>query len=85
MVASLTVLNTGGGAASNVQLTSVLLNSTATSTTLPNLGSIAAGGSANTSVRFPGGGFMSGSPAVLRVTGSYNGGSFTSTSRVTIP
>jgi len=85
VVASLAVSNTGGGTAGNVQFTAVLLNSTATSTALPNLGSIAPGGSANTSVRFPGGGFTSGSAAVLRVTGSYNGGSFTSTSRVTIP
>jgi hypothetical protein len=57
VVASLMVTNAGTGIATNVQLTSVLLNSTPTTTTLPNLGSIAPGGSATTSVRFPGAGF----------------------------
>src|SRR5262249_38304608 len=85
VVANLTVMNTGGGTADHVQLTSVVLNSTPASTPLPNLGSIPPGGSANTSVRFPGGGFTPGSVAVLRLTGSYTGGNFTSTSRVTIP
>jgi hypothetical protein len=85
VVASFTVTNTGGGTATNVQLTSALLNSTPTSTTLPNLGSIVPGGSANTSARFPGAGFTPGNPAVLRVTGSYTGDNFASGSRVTIP
>jgi hypothetical protein len=85
VVANLTVTNNGTGTATNVQLNSVLLNSTPTSTTLPNLGSIAPGGTANTTVRFPGGGFTAGNPAVLRVTGSYTGGNFSASSRATIP
>jgi hypothetical protein len=85
VTANLTVTNTGGGTASNVQFTSILLNSTATTTALPTLGSIAPGASANTMARFPGGGFSPGTPAVLRLTGTYNGGNFTSSSRVTIP
>jgi hypothetical protein len=85
VVASLTVTNAGTGTSTNVQLTSVLLNSTPTTTALPNLGSIAPGGAVNTSVRFPGAGFTAGTAAVLRVAGSYTGGNFSASSRVTIP
>ena len=85
IVAGITVTNTGTGTASNVQLTSVLLGSTAPTTALPNLGSIAAGGSATANVRFPGSAGTSGSPSVLRVAGSYTGGNFASSSRVTLP
>jgi len=85
VVASLTVTNAGTGTATNVQLNSVLLNSTPTTTTLPSLGSIAPGGVATMSARFPGAGFTAGSPAVFRVAGSYTGGNFSASSRVTIP
>lgn len=85
VVASLRLTNTGGAAASNVQLTSALLNGTPTTTGFTNLGSIAVGASLFTTVRFPGGGFTPGAAAVLRVTGSLTGNSFSSSSRVTIP
>ena len=85
VVATLRVTNTGSGAASNVQFSSALLNSTPTTTALPNLGSIAPGSSATTTVRFPGSGFATGNAAVLRVAGSYTGGNFSASSRVTIP
>jgi hypothetical protein len=85
VVATLTLSNTGSGTASNVQLSSAALNSTPTSTPFTNLGSIAPGGSLVTTVRFPGVGFAPGSAAVLRVAGSYTGGTFSSSSRVTIP
>jgi hypothetical protein len=85
IVATITATNTGTGTASNVQLTSVLLGSTAPTTALPNLGNIAPGGSAAAVVRFPATAGLSGSPSVLRVTGSYTGGNFTSSTRVTLP
>jgi hypothetical protein len=85
VVASLTVRNTGSGAAGNVQLSGVLLNTTATSTALPNLGNLAAGASTSTIVRFPGAGFTPGTAGVLRVNGTYTGGTFASSSRVAIP
>jgi hypothetical protein len=85
IVAGITVTNAGTGTASNVQLTSVLLGSTAPSTALPNLGSIAVGGSTTANVRFPGSAGTSGSPSVLRVAGSYTGGNFASSNRVTLP
>ncbi len=85
VVATLSVTDTGTGTASNVQFSSALLNGTPAATALPNLGSIAPGGSATTAVRFPGSGFAAGSPAVLRVAGSYTGGSFQVSLRVAIP
>jgi hypothetical protein len=85
VVATLTLTNTGTAAASNVQLTSALLNGTPAATAFTNLGSIAAGASLATTVRFPGGGFTPGGAAVLRVGGSFIGGTFTSSLRVTIP
>jgi hypothetical protein len=85
VVVNLTIMNTGGGTAGNVQLSGALLNTTATSTALPNLGNIGPGASANTVVRFPGGGLTPGTAGVLRLNGSYTGGSFASSSRVAIP
>jgi hypothetical protein len=85
VVATLTLTNTGTAAASNVQLTSALLNGTPATTGFTNLGSIAAGASRVTTVRFPGGAFTPGGAAVLRVESSFTGGSFSSSSRLTIP
>jgi hypothetical protein len=85
VVAAVTVTNTGSGTASNVQLTNALLGSAVTSTALPNLGSIVAGGSAITTLRFPGSAGATGAPSVLRVNGSYNGGTFASSTRVILP
>ena len=85
VVASLRLTNTGGGTASNVQMTSALLTGTPTTTGFTNLGNIAPGASLVTTLRFPGAGFTSGAAAVLRVGGSFTAGSFSSTSRVTIP
>jgi hypothetical protein len=85
IVASLTISNTGGGTANNVQLTSAVLGSTPTTTAFTNLGSIAGGASLTTSLRFPASAGAPGSGAVLRVGGSYTGGSFSTAFRVAIP
>ena len=85
IVANVTVTNTGTGTAAGVQLTSVLLGSTPANTALPNLGNIAAGGSATAVVRFPGSAGTPGAPGVLRVAGSYAGGNFSSSLRVILP
>jgi hypothetical protein len=85
VVASLTVRNTGTGPASNVQLATAILGSTVTTTPLPNLGTILAGNSTVTIVRFPASAGAPGAPSVLRVNGSYTGGTFASSSRVILP
>jgi hypothetical protein len=85
IVANITVTNTGGGTASNVQLTSVLLGGAATTTPLPNLGSISAGASASAAVRFPGSAGAPGAPSVLRISGSHSGGNLAASFRVILP
>jgi hypothetical protein len=85
IVANITITNTGGGAASNVQLTSLLLGGAATTTPLPNLGNISAGASASTAVRFPGSAGSPGAASVLRVAGSRSGGNFAANFRVILP
>jgi hypothetical protein len=83
---TLTIGNSGIGPAQAVQLTVVTIGATSTTTSpLPTLGTIAPGGSASTAVVFPGSVGSSGSAAVLTVTGSYTGGTFTTTSRITLP
>jgi hypothetical protein len=85
IAAAVTVRNAGTGAAENVQLTGVTLNSTTSSTALPNLRNIPPGGSVIATVRFPGSVGASGSPGLLRVSGSYTGGNFSTSSRLTLP
>jgi hypothetical protein len=85
VVATLTLRNAGSGTAANVQLTSALLDSTPASPPFTSLGSIPPGGSLITTVRFPGAGLTPGGAALLRVSGSFTGGTFSSSSRVTIP
>jgi hypothetical protein len=85
IIAVLTVSNAGSGPAQNVQLTSVLLNGAAPSGTIPVPGTIAPGGSVAVTVRFPASAGAAGSAGIVRVSGSYAGGSFSTSSRVAVP
>jgi hypothetical protein len=80
-----TIANTGGAAASNVQLTVSKIGSTATRTTLPqSLGTIAAGSSAQVTVRFTGSAGSPGAASAVTLGGTYTGASFTATARTTL-
>ena len=81
----LTLTNIGGTTASNVVLTSVKIGSTSGSSLPQAIVAIASDASVTASVTVPGSAGTSGSPSVLTVTGTYSGGSFSATSRITLP
>jgi uncharacterized repeat protein (TIGR01451 family) len=81
----LTFANIGGTAAANVVLTGVKIGSTL-GTSLPQIiGAIASNGSTTASVTIPGSAGAAGSPNLLTVTGTYSGGTFSATTRITLP
>jgi hypothetical protein len=84
-----TITNNGGSPANNVQLTVAKIGSSATTTTLPatvGTGTIAGGGgTAQVTVSFPGTVGTAGAAATLTLGGTYTGGSFASTARITLP
>jgi subtilisin-like proprotein convertase family protein len=83
VIASITVQNIGAFQANNVMLTTAKLGAT-NGTPLPqSLGSLAPGASVNTVVSFTNS--TPGANANLVVGGTYTGGSFSTTKRVTIP
>jgi uncharacterized repeat protein (TIGR01451 family) len=87
VLVTLTLANTGGSAATSVQLTSGKIGSANTTTSLPaSIPDIAAGGSQSITVRFAAGSVGSaGSAAVLSYAGTYTGGTFGGSSRITLP
>jgi hypothetical protein len=86
IVAIVTIANTGGTAAANVTLTIAKVGATGTSTALPqSLGTLAAGGAVLTAVRFPGSAGLPGTASTITLGGTYTGGSFNSTARITLP
>lgn len=86
IVATITIANTGSTPAANVQLTSAAIGSSAAITTLPvPLGTIGGNGLAQTVVTFPASAGSPGSKAALSLAGTYTGGTFSSSSRVTLP
>jgi YD repeat-containing protein len=84
-----TVTNNGGSAAGSVQLTVAKIGTSLTTTTLPatvGTGTIAAGGgSAQVTVSFPSSVGTTGTATTLTLGGTYTGGSFASTARITLP
>ncbi len=81
--ASYTVQNIGSTSAANVMLTTAKLGST-NGTPLPqSLGNIAPGGTAGGDVNFTNS--SPGTASTLTLGGTYTGGTFTSTRRVTVP
>ncbi len=87
VVATLTISNNGGSAAQNVALTTAKIGTVSPVTSLPQaLGSIPAGGSVQTTLTFPGTvGAAGASKRSLSVSGTYTGGSFSNTARITLP
>ena len=85
VVATLTIANNGGAAAQNVSLTSAKIG-TVSGTPLPqNLGAIAAGASVQAIVNFPGTVGAAGAASSLSISGTYTGGTFSSSARITLP
>jgi hypothetical protein len=77
--------NNGGSTADNVNLTLATLGPS-TGTPLPqSFGSIAPGGSATATVTFPSSAGSAGTLTVLKLGGTYSGGSFGSGNRVKLP
>ena len=84
IVATITVANSGTGPAAAAQLLSAVLGTTATTTTLPAaVGDLGPSQSATVTVRFPAP--AAGTHTVLRLSGSYTGGAFGGSQRVTVP
>ena len=84
--ASVTINNSGKGAASNVLLTTATLGSAAATTALPlNLGTISAGNSTTVVINFPASAGTPGAASTDKFAGTYTGGSFSSSSRVVLP
>jgi hypothetical protein len=85
VIVHLTITNTGGTAAAKVALASVTLGSNSASPVPQTIGTIAAAAFMHVTLTVPG---FVGSPGVatsLKVSGTYMGGTFTATSRVTLP
>jgi len=85
VVVTVTIANTGGTAAANVTLSSVKVGADLGSPLPQNLGTIAAGGSAQATVTVPGSVGASGAASSLTISGSYTGGTFSSSARITLP
>jgi hypothetical protein len=85
VVVQLTIANTGGTSASNVVLSSVKVGAD-TATPLPqSLGAIAPGSSVRATVTVPASVGASGAASSLTVSGTYAGGTFSSSARITLP
>jgi len=85
VVVTLTIANSGGTAGQNVMLTAVKIGTTAGTPLPQSLGAINAGSSLQTTVIFPSSIGVSGAASVLTVSGSFTGGTFSSSSRITLP
>lgn len=83
---TLTVANSGAGAAPGAQLSAAALGSAGAYTALPlSLGDIAPGSSATAVLGFPASAGVSGARIIERVTGVYDGGTFGGSSRTVLP
>jgi hypothetical protein len=85
VVVALTIANNGGSTASNVVLSAVKVGSAAGAPTPQTIGAIAAGASARATVTAPSSVGASGAASSLVTSGSYTGGSFSSSARITLP
>ena len=83
--ATVTVSNTGSSAAQNVVLTSVLLGSASGTPVPQSLGDIAPGGHVTSVVSVPANAGAPGSAAIVKVAGTYTGGTFGGSARTTLP
>jgi hypothetical protein len=85
VLVQLTISNTGGTEADNVVLTNVRVGADVATPLPQNLGTIAAGVSVQATVTVPGSVGASGAASSLTVSGTYSGGTFNSSSRITLP
>ncbi len=85
VVVQVTVTDTGGTAAANVVLTSVKVGADTATPAPQSLGAIAAGASASATVSVPASVGASGAGSSLVVAGTYTGGTFSSSARITLP
>ena len=83
--AQITIANTGGTAAAAVTITSVKIGSTSATALPVSEGNVAPSASAVANVTVPGTVGAPGAPSSLIISGTYTGGSFTSSARVTLP
>jgi Glucuronyl esterase, fungi len=84
--AVITLKDSGTGTAQYVKLLSATLGSTATGSPLPvSVGAIQPSGTGNATVSFPSNAGNSGSGSVLKISGTYNGGSYATSFRVVLP
>jgi probable HAF family extracellular repeat protein len=86
ITATITIANTGGAAAANVELTSAKVAAVPTSTVLPlSAGTIPPGSSAQVTVQFASSVGGTGAATTMALSGTYTGGSFSATARITLP
>ena len=85
VVVSLNISNPGGADALNVQLTVGKIGNISGTLQPPSLGTVAAGKTVPATLTFPGTVGASSTAAVLTVSGTYTGGSFSSASRIVLP
>jgi hypothetical protein len=85
VVATLTIANTGGTAAQNATLSVAKIGTFSGSPLPQSLGTVAPGGSVQTTITFPGTVGAPGVPGSLTLSGSYTGGTFGSSARITLP
>jgi hypothetical protein len=83
--AVVSVRNNGTGTARNVQITNATLNSAVGSPLPAAVADVAAGGTQTVTFNFPSSAGASGSAAIERFSGTYNGGSFTGSLRAVLP
>lgn len=84
--ATLFLDNVGYNTAANVTINQATLGAAATSTPLPvNIGDIAADATGNTTLNFPASAGTSGKVVSLKVSGTFTGGKFSGSLKVTLP
>ncbi len=84
--ATIKLKNAGYLSAPDVSVTSASLGAAATSTTLPvSVGALAAGASTSTTLSFPSSAGSSGTVVSLKIAGTFTGGTFSGTIKVTLP
>jgi hypothetical protein len=85
VVVTLTIANNGGTDAQNVMLTAAKIGTTSGTPVPQSLGTIAAGGSVQAVVNVPGTVGAAGAGNTLTISGTYTGGTFGSSARITLP
>lgn len=86
ITAQVTLTNSGGSAATNLQFQEAVLGTTATSTTpLPTVTSLAPGASTTVTLTFPATAGNTGQSVFLKIKGIFTGGSFNCSRRVSLP